>query len=97
MGQIDVNLTEKQRRALGFLSYKYGNGGSMCSADNHKFLTALISGDNAEAFQYAHRITKPCQEALDRILKNDFRELRPNQQKMLDEVWQENGRSVTEV
>ena len=96
MQRVDVTLTVKQRRALELLLFKYGNGGSMHSNDNQKFFMALVHGDMNEASLYAHLITKPCQEALDRILKNDYRELRVHQQKMLEDAWQEDDEIVTE-
>ena len=80
----DVVLTAKQLKALEFLSFKYGNGGSMCTNDNHKFLALILANKSAEASQqYSHRITDSCQEALDRITKNDFSELRENQREII--------------
>ena len=89
MGQTGVVLTAKQRKAFEFLSFKYGNGGSMCSNDNHKFLMLLVNGDLAGASLYCHRVTPSCLEAYERIMKNDFKELKVSQMVVVDAVKEE--------
>lgn len=74
-----ATLTAKQLKALEFLSFKYGNGGSMSSCDNQKFLSLLLANKPAEAYKFFHRITGDCKQALDKVLNNDFSELRENQ------------------
>jgi hypothetical protein len=75
----DITLTVKQRSALGFLSYKYGNGGSLHSADNHKFLQLHMRGSHDSAKTLLHRITPDCLDAFNRIMANDYRELSKKQ------------------
>ena len=82
-----VVVTGKQCKALEFLSFKYGNGGAMCSGDNHKFLALLIVNNPAEASKYLHRITDSCREAVARVLKNDFSELRDNQRMIIAAIF----------
>jgi hypothetical protein len=77
-------LTVRQKSALGFLSYKYGNGGSLHSADNHKFLQLHIKGLHDDAKSLLHRITPDCLAAFSRIVVDDYRELSPTQRKILD-------------
>ena len=77
-------LTPKQRSALGFLSCKYGNGGSLHSADNHKFLQLVLQDSLPDsASSLLHRITPDCLAAYNRILADDYRELSDRQKELL--------------
>ena len=80
----DVNLTQKQRSALTFLSYKYGNGGSLSSADNHKFIQFHLTGLPSSAAGLLHRITPDCLAAFNRILVDDYHELHKNQKAIVE-------------
>lgn len=80
----EVVLTLKQKSALGFLSYKYGNGGSLHSADNHKFLQLLFQGSHDSAKDFLHRITPDCLAAYNRIMANDYSELSKRQKSILE-------------
>lgn len=80
----DVALTVKQKSALGFLFYKYGNGGSMSSADNHKFFQLHLQENPTAAAKLLHRITPDCLAAFNRILAEDYRELSTRQKGILE-------------
>lgn len=85
----EVVLTRKQVKALEFLWFKYGNGGNMSTNENHKFIQRHIEGRPKDAQLFAHRITKDCREAFQRILDNDYRELHSNQLQMIEAGWDE--------
>lgn len=82
-------LVQKQIKALELLWFKYGNGGSMSTNDNHKFMQRHIEGRPADALLFAHRITPACNDAFKRILANDYSELHPNQLKLIEHGWTE--------
>ena len=80
----NVNLTQKQRSALMFLSYKYGNGGSLSSADNHKFIQFHLAGMPNSASGLLHRITPDCLAAFNRIMADDYHELHKSQRVIVE-------------
>ena len=72
----ETELSLEQRKALGILWCKYGNGGSCHTPANHKFIQAHLLQKLDDAKRYEHLITKECKDAFDRILNNDYHELR---------------------
>lgn len=79
-------MVSVRRMAFGFLMMKYGNGGSCCSADNHKFMKALYEGDEEAAGELLHRVTPDCTSAYNRINDKDYVELTEAQKKRLKEI-----------
>jgi hypothetical protein len=77
-------LTRKQRMAIEYLGYKYGNGGSCHTRQNHQFLHSFLAGKMDEAKQVAHLISEPLKEAIGRVLRNEYREFRGDQFKVLE-------------
>jgi hypothetical protein len=76
-------LTAKQRKALEFLWFKYGNGGNAHSMANHRFFQLHVAGDHDAAAMHEPQITGECRLAFDRILKNDYSELSEFQKNVL--------------
>lgn len=72
-------MVSRRAMAFGFLMTKYGNGGSCCSADNHKFIKALYEGREEDAQKLLHRITCECKKAYERIENGDYSELSESQ------------------
>lgn len=77
-------LTAKQKKALEFLWFKYGNGGSCSSNANHKYLQRLVEGRDEEAKAFERQITLDCRKAVERIRSEDYKELSEGVRKMLD-------------
>jgi hypothetical protein len=67
-------MTARQRKAVEFLWFKYGNGGSCHSLANHKTLQRHMEGRHEDAALYERQITGECREALDRVLRDDYSE-----------------------
>ena len=88
----DIVLTQKQVKALEFLWFKYGNGGSSHTNANHKFMQKHIEGNSKDAGLYITRITKACKEAFERVLNNDYSEFHPNQLRLLEHGWSEGSK-----
>lgn len=82
-GGVFMSLSALQRKALELLSFKYGNGGAMCSRDNHEFLKLIVAGNDKEAALLMHRITKPLIVAYGRIANHDYTELPKRQIQIL--------------
>lgn len=68
-------MTRKQRKALEFLWFKYGNGGQCYTPQNHKYIQFLIAEKVEEAKRLAHIITRECKDAVERVMNDDYREL----------------------
>jgi hypothetical protein len=68
-------VTARQRKAMEFLWFKYGNGGTCHSLANHKYVQRFVEGRDADAEAYAGQITADCREAVARVKAGDFREL----------------------
>ena len=79
-------LTGRQEAALTSLWNKYGNGGSCHTKENHFFLQKLLERKFEEANRMAIRTSPECRAAVERIERNDYSELRPDQRKMLDSM-----------
>ena len=79
-----MQLSVKQVSALRFLSYKYGNGGSLSSADNHKFIQLCLQSSPSSFM--LHRVTSDCRAAFDRILAGDYSELSESQRDIVGAI-----------
>jgi hypothetical protein len=79
-------LTGRQQAALWALWNKYGNGGSCHTKENHFFLQKILEGKFEEANRMMIRTSPECKAAVERIEKNDYSELRPEQIKILDSM-----------
>jgi hypothetical protein len=84
-GKECVGFTPKQRLALEFLSFKYGNGGAVSTKENHEFLKRILEA-NPDASLLYHVITSSMKESYERICASDFRELSASQKKQLAEM-----------
>ena len=88
----DTVLTQKQKKALEFLWFKYGNGGSCHTNANHKFLQRHVEGRHEDAGVYITRITESCKEAFERIANNDYSEFSPDKLRLLEHGWAEGNK-----
>jgi hypothetical protein len=87
-----VKLTTKQKAALEYLSWKYGNAGVYYTQQNHKFLHLHVAGEHDEAQIWIRQISKDCRAAFDRIMDNDYSELTKKQRESIE--GQEHWRKV---
>jgi hypothetical protein len=85
MGKFKVqgDLTIVQKKALELLSFKYGNGGSCHTKENHKFLQLHIAGTHDEAEMLGSKITDECRTAFEKVMKSDYSELHEDQREFL--------------
>lgn len=79
-------LTVVQKAAIELLWFRYGNGGSCHTNENHKFLQRYIEGRPADAEVYRVRITESCRNAFEKVMAGDYSELRKEQRVLLEEL-----------
>lgn len=79
-------MTFRQRKALEFLWFKYGNGGACSSLANHKYIQRFVEGRDADAELYSVRATRDCREAVARVKAGDFSELSDETRKMVEQM-----------
>lgn len=77
-------MTRKQVKALEFLWFKYGNGGSCSTPANHKFLQRHVEGREKDAEMYRKHITGECREAVERVLADNYTEFSEGTRKAID-------------
>ena len=78
---VQITLTARQKKAMQYLQSKYGAGGTCSSRANDIFWKENIYGDQKKAAISLTQITSNCREAFDRIVGNDYRELKPEVRK----------------
>jgi len=87
-------MTEKQRKALEFLWFTYGNGGNCHTNANHKFLQRHVEGRLDEAKCFEHLITEECRRAHDRVMRDDYSELTEMARKVVGSMGKESARGA---